>query len=84
VAHEEIEARHRAVMNDIAKLLEGAFNPDGGKDYGFTLLVFSMNDGGKGRMNYISNAVRADMLTAMKELIANFEGRVMDEPKGKQ
>jgi hypothetical protein len=55
-------------MIEIAKILADTFKP-----YGFSLLVFDMND--SGRMNYISNANREDMLTAMKEFIAVHEGR---------
>ena len=61
------------IMNNIAKLLSKIFKP-----YGFSLLVFpfAQNDKGNGRMNYISNANREDMLAAMKEFIANAEGRL--------
>jgi hypothetical protein len=33
-------------------------------------------------MNYISNAERADMIVALRELVANFEGRMMPDAKG--
>ena len=35
-------------------------------------------------MNYISNAQRDDMLTAMREFIATSENRAFDAPKGAQ
>lgn len=49
MSHGPIEAQHRAMMNDVAKKLDGTF-----KGYGFCLLVFDtgVHDG---RMNYISN-----------------------------
>lgn len=74
-----IEAEVRAQMNAIGEVIGEAL-PDG---YGFTLLVFGLGKH-EGRMNYISSADRADMLAAMKELIANFEGRAHQPPKGKQ
>lgn len=64
--HGPIEPRHHADMNEVADQLGDTF-----KGYGFCLLVFDFNT--KGRMNYISNADRADMVTAMKEFIANAE-----------
>lgn len=73
--HQPIVDEHRKAMNDVARLLDGIF-----AGYGFTLLVFEFEDGeGKqGRMNYISNAERDDMIIAMKEFIANHEGRTAD------
>lgn len=41
-----------------------------------TLLVAPFNASQGSRVNYVSNAERADMLTALKELVARFEGRV--------
>lgn len=41
------------------------------KPYGFALLIFDFGD--SGRMNYMSNANRTDMIKALKELIRNLE-----------
>jgi hypothetical protein len=73
---EEVVVQMNAIGNVIADAL-----PDG---YGFTLLIFKTGDVKDGRMNYLSTANREDMLTAMKELIANFEGRAHEPPKRKQ
>lgn len=78
MSHGPVEPQHVAAMNAVAKVLSEAFKP-----YGFALLVFPMDDD-KGRMNYISNARREDMLVAMKEFIAANEGRAHPAPKGKQ
>ena len=67
-----IESHMREVMNDIGRILGRAIK-QADANYGFALLVFGMS-ADKGRMNYISNADRADMLAAMKEFIARNEG----------
>lgn len=72
-----IEPQYRAEMNDIASLLDDALNGDQRpRKTGFVLLMFEF--GADKRMNYISNAERADMLSALKELVANFEGRAVN------
>jgi hypothetical protein len=45
--------------------------------------VFPLNTG-EGRMNYISNANREDMVVALKEFIAASEGRAHDAPGSTQ
>lgn len=73
-----IEQQLRDAMNAVADVLAETF---AGK--GFALLVFPLN-ANDGLMNWISNADRADMITAMKEFIANSEGRVHAAPETKQ
>ena len=75
------DPRHGPMDEAIAKTatniggLIGKALPPG---WGFALLFFPF--GAKaGRMNYISNAQRNDMLAALKELTARFEGRFNDE-----
>lgn len=72
-----IVKEHHDAMNGIMQALTEIFP---GK--GVTLMVFDFGD--KGRMNYISNASREDMLIALKEFIAKHEGRLMDEPERPQ
>jgi hypothetical protein len=82
IDHQEIEARHRKVMNALASVIDEAVS-----GYGFCLLVFPfVDEKGRmnGRMNYISNAQRSDMLVALKEFIAHNEGRAVEAPKMKQ
>jgi hypothetical protein len=76
--HREIEQRHHKSMNDVASMMAKIF-----KGYGFALFIFPF-DGESGRMNYISNAEREDMLVALKEFIANNEGRGHNAPEKKQ
>jgi hypothetical protein len=72
-------------MNTLAGALDEVFNgpatPDRVRTTGFALLVFPMGEdiSGTGRVNYIGNGDRADMLIALKELVARWEGRVPDQ-----
>lgn len=66
--HEQpIDPKAHKIMNDLAKLI-GTVTPAG---MGFALLMFEF--GPDGRMNYISNARRADMLRALKEFVGKNE-----------
>jgi hypothetical protein len=70
-------------MNALAAVLDEALNDGGDGKTGFMLLVFDFGEPkDNSRMNYISNAERADMLVALRELLANFEGRMMPDAKG--
>ena len=74
-----IEPKFREQMNVIANLLDDSLNGDTRpRTVGFLLLMFDFGNPDGGRMNYISNAQRADMLCAMKEFIAHAEGRAID------
>jgi hypothetical protein len=61
---EPIEERHSDLMNALAFALREIL-----PGLGFTLLVFDFNRIEGGRMNYISNANRADMMKAMREFV---------------
>jgi hypothetical protein len=76
--HGPIEQKHYETMNELAKGLDQFFNGDvkpQHRKYGFCLLVFPFGHGDDNRINYICNAEREDMITAMKEFIARAEGR---------
>ena len=51
--------------------------------YGIVLLIMDPGSEEGRRTNYVSNCDRADMLAALKEITARFEGRVQ-EGGGKQ
>jgi hypothetical protein len=73
---EEISAAYKRQMQDLAKALDEVFNgPRRGKDRNvcFTLLVTDFNK--SGRVNYISNGERDDIVTMMREVIARFQGQ---------
>lgn len=51
---------------------------------GFVLLVaeFGVIEGG--RVNYVSNGDRADMVAMLREYLARLEGRYVETPEGRQ
>lgn len=85
MTHDPIQAAYRARMNALAEVLDETFN---GKTrprrVGFALLVFEFGKTKGGRVNYISNADRSEMITAMREYLARAEGRVVDAPETRQ
>lgn len=60
----------------IATVLDGVLNKDisDGK-YGFVLLVFEREGMAGSRTNYVSNCQRQDVIAALKEVTARFEGQ---------
>ena len=69
----EIQPELYQEMNDLGKVLGKALSP-----FGFALLVFPFGGDPEGRINYISNSNREDMVCAMKEFISKFEGTTPD------
>jgi len=72
-----IDAKYRDQMNDLARFIDQIFNGnDKGEDrkVGFVLMTFPFGDG-EGRVNYISNGERKDVVATMKQQIARFEGQ---------
>lgn len=57
------------VMQDLARHIQSKI----GKNYGFSLLIYEHNND-TGRMNYVSNSQREDVIKAMKEFIEQTEG----------
>lgn len=82
---EPVDPKYREQLNRVAKSLDEAFNADERpRRVGFALFIFEFGKIEGGRINYISNAPREDMLVAVREWLARAEGRVADEPKGRQ
>ena len=71
----EIQERYRREMNTLANVLDEHFN-EGKKQkkIAFVLLVTEFGNM-KGRVNYISNGERQDIVTMLKEIVARFEGQ---------
>ena len=80
MTHGPIERDQRKMMNSIANAIDQGFNGDAEpKKVAFVLLTAKMGDYEGGRVNYISNGDRADIVAMMKETIARFEGRYSDQ-----
>lgn len=74
-----IQAQYREGMNALANFLDEHFN--GGRDpkrIGFVLLMAEFGKIEGGRVNYISNGERSDMIAMMKEWLARAEGRYQE------
>jgi len=68
--------KYRRRMNDLAAFLDVEFNgPARPRKVGFVLLSAEFGKIEGGRVNYISNGSRDDMIAMMKEFIARAEGR---------
>jgi hypothetical protein len=82
---EPIEPNYHNIMNGMAKALDEVFNGQAPpppiiwqRKVGFCLFVFEFGKTDNGRVNYISNAERAEMITAVKEWLGRAEGRVSE------
>lgn len=61
-----VEEQYRETLNDLAQTLDEIFNEDfDNRKVGFALFVFEFGKGG--RLNYVSNARRADMIKVVEE-----------------
>lgn len=77
-----IEPQFLGVMNALASGLDAALNGEAkGHDrkVGFVLFTFNFGQFDGGRVNYISNADRTDMIASVKEWLGRAEGRMTDE-----
>ena len=75
---DKIDIEYREMMNKLAAGLDSAFNGQKrgkDRDTGFVLLMFPFNATEGARTNYISNADRRDIVVALKEIVARFEGQ---------
>lgn len=70
----KISDRHYREMNAIASALDETLNESGAKKVCFVLLVTEFNQMA-GRVNYISNGRREDIVVMLKEVLARFEGQ---------
>jgi len=76
-ADKHIDESYKRSMNSIARILDNAFNGDERpKRVAFVLLITDF-DKMQGRVNYISNGKRSDVVTMLKEILGRF-----DPPKG--
>jgi hypothetical protein len=72
-----ISAEYREMMNVLAEMIDTMFNgPGKPPKVGFVLLTTKFGQTSGGRVNYIGNGSREDMIVMMKEYVARAEGRV--------
>jgi len=69
----QIDESYRENMNKLAIILNRFFNQQGKKEHGFCLLVFPLNK--EGRMQWITNAEKESMLSALRELCGYAENK---------
>jgi hypothetical protein len=62
----------RVIAQGLDDVLNGQQRP---KHNGFVLLVFPFDMPVGARTNYVSNADRKDIIVALKEIVARFEGQ---------
>lgn len=70
------DAETKNVMQSIASVLDDVLNGSHRpKQNGFVVLVFPVDGPEGARTNYVSNCDRKDIIAAMKEVVARFEGQ---------
>jgi hypothetical protein len=78
-----IQPDYRDMMRKIAEAIDEGFNGNRKpKKVGFVLLTAEFGKIDGGRVNYISNGERDDMIAMMKEWIARAEGRYVETQPG--
>ena len=66
---------HQKIAQALDAMLNGDERP---KRIGFAFFTFEFGKTKGGRVNYVSNAGREDMLVAVREWLARAEGRVIE------
>ena len=81
-----IQKQYHRAMNKLARLIDETMNgkrkPGRKPTVGFVLLTAEFGKIEGGRVNYISNGERADMIAMLREYLARAEGRY-SEPTGR-
>jgi hypothetical protein len=72
----------KAVAAGLDDVFNAGWNEGKPRRIGFALLTYEFGEpiAGTGRVNYIGNGRREDVLVAMKEVVARWEGRRPDVP----
>jgi hypothetical protein len=70
----------QAMARILDEILNGKGTPKDQRQYGFSLLVYPFDHIDQSHINYIGSGERSDVLTALKELVARWEGRAQDHP----
>lgn len=81
---DSIQQAYRRRMNDLAQMLDEQFNgstgPQRGERIVFTLFLAEAGKMEGGRVNYISNGNRDEMISMVKEWLNRAEGRGVHTP----
>lgn len=80
----EQEENMKVIGRGLDDILNGENCPRDKKKWGFAFLVFPFGEAPEGRINYLSNAEREDMLVSMKEFIARAEGNYVEPSNNNQ
>lgn len=83
-----IQEQYRRQMNKLARTIDEYFNgrrkPGRTPKVGFILLTAEFGKIDGGRVNYISNGEREDMIAMLREYLARVEGRYSEGPERSQ
>lgn len=82
-----IDPRVRKSMNKLARDIDQGLNGKAHGDkrrFGFILLVAEFGLIENGRVNYISNGQREDMIAMLREYLARVEGRAVPDAPTRQ
>lgn len=81
-----IEPAFHEMMNELAAALDTLFNgprqPGKPREVAFILLTARFGQIDNGRVNYISNGKRPEMLAMLREYLARCEGRYVEPQNG--
>ncbi|KQY27210.1 hypothetical protein ASD31_03235 [Rhizobium sp. Root482] len=72
------DSHTKDLMQAMAQAIDEAINGrplPAEKQFGFVLLIFAKDGEAGNRTNYVSNCDRRDILAALKEITARFEGQ---------
>jgi hypothetical protein len=76
MSNDPIAKRYRRAMNSIATAIDETFNGTKlPKKVVFVMLIAEFGNITDGRVNYISNGDRRDIVVMLKEILARFEGQ---------
>lgn len=83
MSKEEQDDFMRAVASGLDDVFNKGWREGGERKIGFVLLTYEFGEHieGTNRVNYIGNGARPDVLVALKEVIARWEGKYVETPQ---
>lgn len=70
------DPKHVEMLNELARGLDSVLNPNDERKFGFVLFLFEFSD--NVRVNYISNAIRRDMIAVVESWLKRVKEGVRD------